>query len=113
MNPYHDWKSGEKRRKRGPAEAKEQSVKNVLQSWFDSHDIVADFNQEEVVAAWEELTGTLIKKLTKRVYVKDKVLYVYVNSPALRTELMMIRGDLCERLNQKLGGKPIRNINIK
>ncbi len=113
MNPYHDWKSGEKRRRRGPSEAKEQPLKNVLQSWFDSRGIAADFNQEEVVAAWEELTGDLIRKLTKRAFVKDKVLYVYVNSPALRTELMMIRGDLCERLNQKLGGKPIRNIIIK
>ncbi len=103
----------EGRRPRGGAQAKELSIKNVMQSWFDSFGIAADFNAEEVIAIWEEITGDLVKKLTKKIYVEDKVLYVYVNAPALKQELMMIRTDLCERINQKLHQSRIRGICIK
>lgn len=101
------------KKKRGAAEAKELPLKNVLQSWFDEHEIPADFNAGEIIAAWEDLTGDLVKKLTKKVFIENKTLYVYVNSPALKTELMMIRSELCEKLNDRLTGSRVKAIIIK
>ena len=101
------------KKKRGAAEAKELPLKSLLQSWFDKHEIPADFNAAEVIAAWEELTGDLVKKLTKKIFVEKKTLYVHVNSPALKTELMMIRGELCEKLNARLSGSRVKAIIIK
>ena len=37
------------KKKRGAAEAKELPLKNVLQSWFDEHEIPSDFNAAEIV----------------------------------------------------------------
>ena len=99
--------------KRGIAEAKELPLKSVLQAWFDKHGIPADFNAEEIIAAWEDLTGDLVRKLTKKIFVDKKTLYVYVNSPALKTELMMIRSELCEKLNARLSGSRVKGIIIK
>ncbi|MEE0992060.1 MAG: DUF721 domain-containing protein [Bacteroidales bacterium] len=100
-------------KKRGPSEAKELPLQNILQSWFDNHEIAADFNEQDIINVWEELTGELIKKLTQKIYVKDKVLFVEVGSPALKQELMMIRNDLKNRLNSKLGKATVKSITIK
>lgn len=100
-------------KKRGPSEAKELPLQSILQSWFDNHEIVADFNEQDIINVWEELTGELIKKLTQKIYVKDKVLFVEVGSPALKQELMMIRNDLKNRLNSKLGKTTVKSITIK
>ncbi len=111
---YSDGKGNDyDKKKRGPTEAKEMPLKSVLQSWFDKHNIPADFNATEVIAKWEELTGGLVKKLTKRIFVENKTLYVYVNSPALKSELMMVRSELCEKLNAGLSTSRVRTIIIK
>lgn len=100
-------------KRRGPSEAKELPLRNVMQSWFDNHEIAADFNEQDIINAWEDLTGELIKKLTQKIYVKDKVLFVEVDSPALKQELNMIRNELKNRLNNKLGKATVKSITIK
>lgn len=98
---------------RGLSEASEQPIINVMERFLESLGIPTDFNQEEIIKVWEEITGDLIKKLTKKIYVYDKVLFVYVNAPALRSELMMVRGNICEKINNHFGKKVLKHIEIK
>lgn len=113
MKSYKNFREEDYIKPRGVSEASEQPIMNVMEKFFEAMGIASDFNQEEVIKVWEELTGEFIKKLTKKIYVMDKVLYVHVNSPALKSELMMIRTSLCEKINDKLGEKTIRGIYIK
>lgn len=98
---------------RGVSEASEQPIMNVMERFLESLGVPTDFNQEEIIEAWEEVTGEFIKKLTKKIYVENKVLYVHVNSPALKSELMMLRTSICDKINNKLGEKTINGIYIK
>lgn len=98
---------------RGLSEASEQPIINVMERFLSSLGIPTDFNQEEIIKVWEKITGDLIKKLTKKIYVYDKVLFVYVNAPALRSELMMMRGNICEEINNHFGKKVLKHIEIK
>lgn len=98
---------------RGISEASEQPIMNLMERFFEAMGVASDFNQEEIIKAWEEVTGEFIKKLTKKIYVENKVLYVHVNSPALKSELMMLRTSICDKINNKLGEKTINGIYIK
>lgn len=98
---------------RGLSEASEQPIINVMERFLSSLGVPTDFNEEEIIKVWQELTGDLINKLTKRIYVYDKVLFVYVNAPALRSELMMIRTSLCEKINSHFGKTVLKSIEIK
>lgn len=98
---------------RGLSEASEQPIINVMERFLESLGVPTDFNQEEIIKVWEEITGDLIKKLTKRIYVYDKVLFVHVNAPALRSELLMVRGNICEKINNHFGKKVLKHIEIK
>ncbi|MEE1020511.1 MAG: DUF721 domain-containing protein [Bacteroidales bacterium] len=98
---------------RGLSEASEQPIINVMERFLSSLGVPTDFNEEEIIKVWEEITGDLIKKLTKKIYVYDKVLFVYVNAPALRSELMMVRGNICEKINNHFGKKVLKHIEIK
>lgn len=113
MNGKDEQKYGKPYVSRGPSEASEASIKTVMARFFRSLNIDADFEQERVVKAWEEITGELIKKMTMKIYLKGGVLYVHVNSPALKSELMMVRTSLCDRLNERLGGKMVKAVYIK
>ena len=98
---------------RGLSEESEQPIINVMERFLSSLGIPTDFNQEEIIKVWEEITGDLIKKLTKKIYVYDKVLFVSVSAPALRSELMMMRGNICEEINNHFGKKVLKRIEIK
>lgn len=98
---------------RGLSEASEQPIINVMERFLSSLGVPTDFNEKEIIKVWQELTGDLINKLTKRIYVYDKVLFVYVNAPTLRSELMMIRTSLCEKINSHFGKTVLKSIEIK
>lgn len=56
---------------------------------------------------WEEVAGATIARYTTNKYIRNQTLFVQISSPALRTELGMMRKALLAKLNQKAGGTQI------
>jgi predicted nucleic acid-binding Zn ribbon protein len=65
-----------------------------------------------VINIWEELTGKVISARTKRISMKDGVLHIYLTSPVVRNELMMLRESLRSQVNKKAGNEVVREIVI-
>jgi hypothetical protein len=86
-------------------EAKEASIKEVFANFVEAFNI--DFNpfEYEVKDVWKQLTGTLTDRLTKRIYIQASVLYVFVSSPALKHELMLVRTELLGKINKHFADK--------
>ena len=70
---------------------------------------VLDVQIEEV---WPKVMGDVVTKLTRSVEVRDGVLYVRVNSAALKTQLFENRFELVRKLNEAVGAKAIRDCRI-
>lgn len=62
---------------------------------------------------WRELMGKMIASKTTGVIYKNRILSIQVNSAPLRNELMMIRSEIMERLNEKLGVNLIDDIQFR
>ncbi|HOT16999.1 MAG TPA: DUF721 domain-containing protein, partial [Bacteroidales bacterium] len=61
-----------------------------------------------VLNIWEEIAGKVITARTKRIYLKDGVLHIYLTSSVLRNELMMLRDSLKSRINSRAGEEVVR-----
>lgn len=70
---------------------------------------VLDVQIEEV---WPQVMGDIVNKLTRSVEVKNGVLYVRVNSAALKTQLFENRFELVRKLNEAVGAPAIRDCRI-
>lgn len=70
---------------------------------------VLDVQIEEV---WPHVMGDVVNRLTRSVEVRDGVLYVRVNSAALKTQLFENRFELVRKLNEAVGAKAIRDCRI-
>jgi len=70
---------------------------------------VLDVQIEEV---WPQVMGDVVNRLTRSVEVRDGVLYVRVNSAALKTQLFENRFELVRKLNETVGAKAIRDCRI-
>ena len=70
---------------------------------------VLDVQIEEV---WPRVRGGVVNELTRKGEVKDGVLYVHVNSAALKAQLFENRFELVRKLNEAVGAKAIRDCRI-
>jgi hypothetical protein len=91
---------------------KEKNIKDVLKDFLSYYHIDANLDEEDIIAAWKEVTGELIHKLTTKIYVQNNCLYVKVNSPALKQELLMVRTSIFEKIIEKLPNCSLKNIYI-
>ena len=66
-----------------------------------------------VINSWEEIVGKAISSRTSRIYIKDQVLFVHLNSSVVRNELLMLRQTLKDKLNEKAGREVIKDIVLK
>lgn len=70
---------------------------------------VLDVQIEEV---WPRVMGETVKKLTRSIEVREGVLYVHVNSAALKTQLFENRFELIRKLNDAVGAPALRDCRI-
>ncbi len=48
-----------------------------------------------------------------KIYIKDHVLFIHLNSSVVRNELLMLREELRKKLNEKAGAEVIREIVLR
>ncbi len=63
-----------------------------------------------VINSWEDVVGKAISSRTTKIYIKDKVLYIHLNSSVVRNELLMLREELKNKLNEKAGSEVVTDI---
>lgn len=66
-----------------------------------------------LINSWEDVVGKAITSRTDKIYIKDKILYVHLNSSVARNELMMLKEALKEKLNERAGSSVIDDIILR
>jgi predicted nucleic acid-binding Zn ribbon protein len=70
-------------------------------------------NEIAVINSWEEIVGKAISSRTTKIFIKDHILYVHLNSSVVRNELLMLREALREKLNKNAGSEVIIDIVLR
>jgi predicted nucleic acid-binding Zn ribbon protein len=82
-------------------------------------DYIREMNLEDkllevnLINSWEEVVGKAISSRTGKVYIKNHILYVHLNSSVARNELLMLKEVLKEKLNERAGKEVIKDIVLR
>ena len=68
--------------------------------------------QTRLVDAWEQVAGDVVARYTEEKFIRNQTLFVKISSPALRSDLLMTREMLVDRLNKEVGTRVISDIRI-
>jgi len=82
----------------------------IIKELIETYHLEGRLNEVRAVHSWEKVVGELIAKYTKDVFIRKGKLYVKVDSPALKNELMYNASVILERLNAEAGGKVVEEI---
>lgn len=92
---------------------KEEKMRSVLDAFFAQHGLTQRMKEMRIINGWEGIVGKTIASSTTRIDIFNKVLFLKINSAAIRSELMMIRTNLKDVINKKAGEEIITDIIIK
>ena len=88
------------------------SIGEALVEYLRENDLEQSVLDVQIEEVWPKVMGDVVNQLTRKVEVKDGVLYVRVNSAALKTQLFENRFELVRKLNEAVGANAIRDCRI-
>lgn len=68
------------------------------------------FDETSIVLAWPEMMGRAIANRTKDIFIRDRKLFVRIESAVIKNELVMMRSNIIEKINEKAGASIIDEI---
>ena len=94
-------------------ENEEAPLKKVIEELMKSYRWEEKLDTVRVRESWERVVGKIFAKHTTRLYLKDKVLYVSLDSSVLRNELHMARLKIVKMISEELGSEVIQEVVLR
>lgn len=88
-------------------------IDSLLDAFVKAHHLEQGLAEYRLKKAWPELLGITIAKKTRKLYIRDRKLFVELYSSVVRNELEMIRPTLVSRLNKEAGMQVIDDIVLR
>jgi predicted nucleic acid-binding Zn ribbon protein len=82
----------------------------AIQHLLREYHIKAKFDEASVVASWERLVGKPIAKRTKKVFVRNKVVFVELESPSMKHDLQLHKAHMLEIFRKEFGAEAVADI---
>ena len=87
-----------------------QSVGQAIRNLLNSYNLSSRFDEANLLNSWERLVGKPIAKRTKKIYIKNKVLFVEFDSPTMRHDFEFHKAHVLEMFKKEFGDGIITGI---
>lgn len=90
-----------------------QNLNDVVSALLKELKIDHKIKEVRLINSWNEMLGNNIARATTKIFIKDRVLFVYLKSSIVRNELMMLKSSIIKSLNEQAGEKVIDDIVLR
>jgi predicted nucleic acid-binding Zn ribbon protein len=87
-----------------------QSVGQAIRELLNSYRLTAKFDETSVINSWERIAGKPIAKRTKKLYIRNKVLFVELDSPTMKHDFLLHKAQVLELFKKEFGAGLITDI---
>lgn len=88
----------------------DKSIKEALEQLLQVYKLRRKFDETSLIAAWPELMGSAIANRTKEIYIRDKKLFLRVESSVIKNELVMMRSQILDKMNERAGARVVEEL---
>ena len=90
-----------------------QPIENVIREFLKEMNIDQKLKEVGIVSQWEKLMGKTVAVRTSQIFIRNRILYIHVTSSVLKNELLMMRQEILEKINEEAGERIVEQIVIK
>ncbi|HNS42775.1 MAG TPA: DUF721 domain-containing protein [Taishania sp.] len=91
-------------------DAENTPLKDLIDRFLKSYRLDKKMKEMEVINGWKEMMGVAVANRTERLYIKNKVLHIKLNSAVMREELANGKQIILLRVNEFAGFEIINDI---
>jgi predicted nucleic acid-binding Zn ribbon protein len=90
-----------------------RKIGEVILECLRDMQIERKLKEVNLISQWESLMGRTVAVRTDKIYIRNRILYIHVTSSVLKSELLMMRQDIIDRLNENAGELMVEQIVIR
>jgi predicted nucleic acid-binding Zn ribbon protein len=76
-------------------------LKEAIEQMMQVYKIKRKYEETGVTAHWPDLVGKYVANRTKEVFISNKKLFVRIESSVIKNELMMMRTEIINKINEE------------
>lgn len=92
---------------------KTQTIAEVIGDYIGEMKIDGKLREVALIDSWEKIVGKAVASRTTRLYIKNGTLFVHLRSSVIKSEILMMKEALREKLNAGAGEETIKEIVIR
>jgi len=87
-----------------------QSVGQAIRDMLNRYKIANKYDEATIIDSWERIVGKPIAKRTRKIFIKNKVLFVEFDSPTMRNDFSLHKQEILKLFNKEFGDGVITDI---
>jgi predicted nucleic acid-binding Zn ribbon protein len=87
-----------------------QSVGQAIRDLLNTYRLSNKYDEANIIESWERLVGKPIASRTRKVFIKNKVLFVEFDSPTMRHDFSLHKAEVLEVFRKEFGDGVITEI---
>jgi len=80
-----------------------QSVGSAIRDLLNSYRLSTKFDEAKLLDSWERMVGKPIARRTKKMFIKNKVLFVEFDSPTMRNDFSLHKAQVLDMFKKEFG----------
>lgn len=81
--------------------ANDKSLKEAIEQMLNVYKIKRRYDETHVIAAWPEFVGKSVANRTSEIFIRDRKLFVRIESSVIKNELVMMRSQIIQKINDE------------
>jgi len=91
----------------------DETLKDALQRFSNDRQFKTKLRQAKINSLWPELMGSAIANYTSEIVVRNRILYLRINSSSLKQELTYGKEKILNLINEELGEEFLKDVIIR
>jgi predicted nucleic acid-binding Zn ribbon protein len=87
-----------------------QPVGKAIRDLLNSYNLSGKFDEANLISSWERIAGKPIARRTKKIYIRNKVLFIEFDSPTMRHDFSLHKQQVLDMFRQEFGAGIITEI---
>lgn len=84
----------------------------AIRELLGSYRLTARFDEANLIGSWERMAGKPIAKRTKKIYIRNQVLFVELDSPSMKHDFSLHKNKVLELFKKEFGAGIITDIVV-
>jgi predicted nucleic acid-binding Zn ribbon protein len=78
----------------------DKSLKEAIEQMLQVYKIKRRFDETGVIASWPDLVGKSVANRTKELFIHDKKLFLRIESSVIKNQLVLMRQQIINKINE-------------